>query len=106
MLSQVNNHKHTIVRFGANYKAEATILSDTVIQVAAPPSMSITSVIVDITLNNANVNLNPQDWTDDALIYSYYSLADIFEIGPRQGWITGGTEIYASGNFYMGDADY
>lgn len=106
MLKEVNNHKHTIVQFGPHYKSEAKIYSDTLISVVAPPSLTIQSVFIDITLNNADLALNPQDWTDDFLEYSYYALADIFDIEPRRGPIAGSTMIYATGNFYNASSAY
>ena len=59
MLDVVNNHKHTVCRFGSHYTEIATIYSDTLIGCKAPPSQKIQTVFVDVTLNNADMSLNP-----------------------------------------------
>ena len=99
-LAEVNNHNDTYVRFGNQYTAPAKVISDTLLSVIAPPSPVVRTVPVDITLNNADTILNPQDWTDDFVPYTYYAMPYIFDINPRVGPTSGNTTVIAYGSNY------
>jgi hypothetical protein len=94
----VNNHNDTYCRFGTQYTAPAKVISDTQLSCIAPPSPVIRTVPVDVTLNNADTILNPQDWTDDFVPYTYYAMPYIFDINPRVGPTSGNTTVIAYGS--------
>jgi hypothetical protein len=58
VLDIVNNHQDTLCRFGPNYYVKAKIYSDTKISCIAPASTSVKTVLIDITLNGADEQLN------------------------------------------------
>jgi len=98
VLSQVNNHNDTYCRFGNDFLTPATIYSDILISCVAPPSPIIRTVLVDVTLNNADMILNPGSWTDDHLPYTYYAPAYVYDCNPRVGPTSGNTSVYVSGS--------
>lgn len=83
----------------------ATIYSDTLISCIAPPSPIVRTVLVDVTLNNANIGLNPQDWTDDHLPYTYYAPPYIFDCNPRVGPTSGNTLVTVTGSNFKDSKD-
>jgi hypothetical protein len=106
MLEETNNHKDTFCRFGPNYAVKATIYSDTKISCIAPPSTTVKTVIVDITLNHADEMLNPQDWTEDGLPYTYFTMSFLFDIEPRVGPTSGGTIVSVFGSNFDENGEF
>lgn len=98
ILRTVNNHNDTYCRFGMDYVTPATIYSDTLISCYAPPSPIVRTVIVDVTLNNADMVLNPQDWTDDHLPFTYYAPPYLFGAVPDVGPTSGNTTVLIYGS--------
>ena len=96
-LREVNNHNDTFCRFG-DFVSLVKIYTDNLISCEAPPSAVVRTVMVDITLNNADTSLNPQDWTDDFLPYTYYAMPYVYDINPRVGPTSGNTTVIAYGS--------
>ncbi|MEE4247351.1 MAG: IPT/TIG domain-containing protein [Kangiellaceae bacterium] len=96
-LREVNNHNDTICRFGDVIVPITKFWSDNLIEVEAPPSPVPRTVLLDITLNRADTKLNPQDWTDDFVPYTYYAMPYLYDINPRVGPTSGNTTVYAYG---------
>ena len=99
----IDNYPDVFVRFGEHNLVKATVHSDTLISCEAPASTEVKTVLVDITLNNADETLNEGDWTDDFLPYTYFTMSFLFDIEPRVGPVTGDTTVAIFGsNFREG----
>jgi len=105
MFDEVDNRNDTYCRFGMDYVTPATIYTDILISCIAPPSPVIRTVLVDVTLNNADMVLNPQDWTDDHLPYTYYAPAFVFDCRPRVGPTSGNTTVTVIGSNFNNTGD-
>jgi hypothetical protein len=85
---------------------KGTVISDTLISCIAPASFEVTSVLVDITLNNADETINAGDWTDDFLPYNYFTMSFLFDIEPRVGPVSGGTQVVIFGSNFTERGQY
>jgi len=97
-MPRVDNHADVFVRFGESNLVKGTVISDTIISCVAPASLDVSTVLVDITLNNADEDLNAGDWTDDYLPYHYFTMSFLFDIEPRVGPVSGGTTVIIFGS--------
>lgn len=68
-------------------------MNSTKLVVQSPPSFVIRESEVEITLNNQDYQ-----YTDDKVLYHWYSPPDLFDVQPREGPTTGGTRVIAIGN--------
>lgn len=98
MLSEVDNHNDTYCRFGLEFKTPATVISDTLVSCVAPPSPIIRTVPVDLTLNDADFSLNPIEWTDDHVPYTYYAPSYVYGVEPNMGPTSGNTTVTITGS--------
>ena len=105
IFDEVDNRNDTYCRFGMDYVTPATVYTDILISCIAPPSPVIRTVLVDVTLNNADMVLNPQDWTDDHLPYTYYAPAYVFDVNPRVGPTSGNTTVLVIGSNFKDTGD-
>lgn len=104
MLDVVNNHNNTFCKFN-DAIVPATVISDAKVTCVAPPSQVARTVFVDVTLNNADLVLNPNDWTDDHLPFVYYAPAYIYNCDPCMGPKSGNTTIIVMGNNFNNSAN-
>mmetsp|Transcript_21109 Transcript_21109/g.9683 ORF Transcript_21109/g.9683 Transcript_21109/m.9683 type:complete len:85 (-) Transcript_21109:3848-4102(-) len=77
---------------------QALVFNDTHLECIAPPSPVVRAVVVEVTLNNADLSLNPNDWTDDGVLYYYYAPPYVFDINPKVGPTQGGTKVIVMGS--------
>ena len=89
-LYDIDNHNDTFCNFEGLQKMPATVIDSTKISWNVPPSFKQRSAIVEVTLNN-------QQYTDDNVVYSFYTPPYVFDIDPRQGPIKGNTEVILIG---------
>ena len=80
-----------VCRFGIDntYYTTFTAVNSNEIQCKSPPAQhgGAGFVSVEISFNNG------QDWTDSGILFEYMSIANIIDIKPAIGPITGGTNI-------------
>jgi hypothetical protein len=94
----VDNRNDTYCRFGMDYVTKADVKSDTLVFCEAPPSPIVRTVLVDLTLNDADMVLNPQDWTDNHLPFTYYAPPYLFGAVPDVGPTSGNTTVIVYGS--------
>ena len=97
-LDVINNHNDTYCRFGMDFLTPATVYSDTLISCVSPPSPIIRTVFVDVTLNDADMVLNPGSWTDNYLPFTYYAPPYVYDCNPRSGPTSGNTTVIVIGS--------
>jgi hypothetical protein len=86
-----NNSNDTFCWFEGVGKSKAFIINSTKAYCEAPPNFVVDETKVELTLNN-------QQYTDDDVPYFYYRPPQVFDIDPREGPTSGGTEILVMGN--------
>ena len=104
-LDKVDNHNNTFCRFGKDAVVQATVISDGKVMCIAPPNPVGRTVLVDVTLNNADMVLNEIDWTDDHLPFEYYAPTYIYDIQPNVGLNAGNNSIIIYGNNFNSSMD-
>lgn len=104
ILDKVNNHNNTFCRFG-NAVIIAKAVTDAKITCVAPPNPVGRTVIVDVTLNNADYVMNLIDWTDDHLPFEYFAPPYIYDVQPSTGSKSGNNTVYIFGSNFNETVD-
>jgi hypothetical protein len=91
LTEDIDNSNDTFCIFEGIGKVRAYPINSTKIYCEAPPNYITESTFVEVTLNN-------QQYTDDNVAYYYYKPPQVFDADPREGPISGGTEVLVFGS--------
>ena len=91
---EIDNSNDTFCIFEGIGKVRAYTINSTKLYCEAPPNYILEHTFVEVTLNN-------QQYTDDNVPYHYYKPPQVFDADPREGPISGGTEVLVFGNKFQ-----
>ena len=80
----------SMCRFGENYIQPLELVNQTVAYTVSPATYNDVPLRVEITFNG-------QEWTDDGILFYFYSPPYVFELRPNTGPLEGGTNVTVVG---------